>query len=124
MLIRVVLTSSNALTLEEITKHYSGVGTLLTFSQFLIVALVALPSHLTFSGGPESTGLSRLPYPRLKPRQLPLLPYLAQVALYYGISRLNNAAFAYAIPMTVHIIFRSGGLVVSLLLGWILLGRR
>lgn len=115
---------SNALTLEDITRDYPGSGALLTFAQFLIVAVVALPSHLTLQASEGSTGLARLPFPRLKPRQISLAPYTIQVAIYYGLSRLNNAAFAYNIPMTVHIIFRSGGLVVSLLLGWILLKRR
>ncbi|KAH6896472.1 UDP-N-acetylglucosamine transporter [Coprinopsis sp. MPI-PUGE-AT-0042] len=62
--------------------------------------------------------------PRFKPRQIPLLPYLGQVALFYGISLLNNAAFGYNIPMSVHIIFRSGGLVVSMLLGWLISKKR
>ncbi|KAI0676721.1 UAA transporter [Trametes maxima] len=62
--------------------------------------------------------------PRLRPRKTPLAPYLAQVALFYAVSLLNNAAFAYAIPMPVHIIFRSGGLVVSMLMGWLFAGKR
>ncbi|EGO27116.1 hypothetical protein SERLADRAFT_381326, partial [Serpula lacrymans var. lacrymans S7.9] len=57
--------------------------------------------------------------PRLRPRRVPLLVYVAQVVLFYTISTLNNAAFAYHIPMTVHIIFRSGGLIVNLALGWL-----
>lgn len=47
------------------------------------------------------------------------MPYLIQVVLFYLVSLLNNAAFAYRIPMAVHIIFRSGGLVISMILGWI-----
>ncbi|KNZ76837.1 UDP-xylose and UDP-N-acetylglucosamine transporter, partial [Termitomyces sp. J132] len=58
------------------------------------------------------------------PRKLPLTPYLLQVALFYFISLLNNAAFGYRIPMTVHIIFRSGGLIISMLLGWLIAGKR
>ncbi|KAI0643651.1 UAA transporter family-domain-containing protein [Trametes meyenii] len=66
----------------------------------------------------------RVPVPHLRPRRTPLAPYLAQVALFYGVSLLNNAAFAYAIPMPVHIIFRSGGLVISMLMGWLFAGKR
>ncbi|KAI0264299.1 UAA transporter family-domain-containing protein [Russula aff. rugulosa BPL654] len=53
-------------------------------------------------------------------RRLPLTSYLIQVALFYFVSLLNNLAFGYNIPMPVHIIFRSGGLVVSMLMGWLL----
>ncbi|CCM03976.1 uncharacterized protein FIBRA_06132 [Fibroporia radiculosa] len=104
---------SNALALEQLTSQYSNSGTLLTFCQFLLVSLYGLPKFVTLK-----------PYPRLKPRRLPILPYLVQVLLFYGISLLNNAAFAYAIPMPVHIIFRSGGLVISMVLNWLLMGRR
>lgn len=47
-----------------------------------------------------------------------------QVVLYLSTSLLNNVAFAYDIPMAVHIVFRSGGLVVNMALGWIVEGRR
>lgn len=62
--------------------------------------------------------------PRFKPRRIPLTPYLVQVALFYLISLLNNAAFGYRIPMAVHIIFRSGGLIISMVLGWLVVGKR
>ncbi|KAE9402869.1 UAA transporter, partial [Gymnopus androsaceus JB14] len=55
--------------------------------------------------------------------RIPLMPYLVQVVLFYLISLLNNAAFAYYIPMAVHIIFRSGGLVISMILGWLFAGK-
>lgn len=104
---------SNTLTLEQITNEYPHSGKLITFSQFLLISIHGLPKFVTFT-----------PYPRLKPRQIPILPYLLQVSLFYCISLLNNAAFAYSIPMPVHIIFRSGGLMVNMLMGWVLLGRR
>jgi solute carrier family 35 (UDP-xylose/UDP-N-acetylglucosamine transporter), member B4 len=68
--------------------------------------------------------LSALPFPRLKARNLPLELYFIQITLFYVISRLNNAAFGYEVPMSVHIIFRSGGLIVSMLLGWLVAGKR
>ena len=54
---------------------------------------------------------------------VPLMPYLVHVGLFYLISLLNNAAFAFRTPMSIHIIFRSGGLIVSMILGWIV-GKR
>lgn len=81
----------------------------------MLISLHGLPKFLVFN----TWGV-----PRLRARRTPLAPYLAQVALFYAVSLLNNAAFAYGIPMAVHIIFRSGGLVVSMLMGWLLAGKR
>jgi UDP-xylose/UDP-N-acetylglucosamine transporter B4 len=101
---------TNALTLEQITAHHPTAGSIVTFFQFLVVALHGLPTFLTWS----RCG------PRFRPRRIPLLVYFAQVVLFYLVSVLNNAAFAYHVPMAVHIIFRSGGLVVTMILGWLI----
>ncbi|KAF8075844.1 UAA transporter [Lyophyllum atratum] len=105
---------SNAITLEQLTSEYPHAGSLITFFQFTIISIYGLPKHLTWT--PHG--------PRFKPRRIPLTPYLIQVALFYFISSLNNAAFAYRIPMAVHIIFRSGGLIISMVLGWLVVGKR
>ncbi|KAG8710416.1 golgi uridine diphosphate-N- acetylglucosamine transporter [Ceratobasidium sp. 394] len=60
---------------------------------------------------------------RFRPLKVPLSHWIVQVVLFLVTSLLNNAAFKYSIPMAVHIIFRSGGLVVNLLLG-LALGKR
>lgn len=109
---------SNAVTLEELTSKYRNVGHLLTFFQFLFVAIHGLPKHLIV------TRWRGIPIPKFKPRQVPLSVYIVQVALFCLLSILNNKAFSYYVPMSVHIIFRSGGLVISMLIGRILLGRR
>ena len=106
---------SNALTLERVTSEYPKSGSLITFCQFLLVSLHGVPKFIEFTRGPLN-----IPIPRLRPRRLPLTSYLIQVALFYFVSLLNNLAFGYNIPMPVHIIFRSGGLVVSILMGWLL----
>lgn len=129
---------SNAITMEHVTSTYPHSGVLVTFFQFLIVFLYGLPSQLTFTrpetlqaanGDPSShktpsTPARRTWLPRLKKRRVPLLPYLIQVALFFVLSTLNNAAFAYHIPMTVHIIFRSGGMIVNMVLGRLLAKKR
>ncbi len=109
------LARSNAITLERVTSEYPKSGSLITFSQFLLISLYGLPKFIEFTHGPLN-----IPIPRLRPRRLPLTVYLIQVALFYLVSLLNNLAFGYNISMPVHIIFRSGGLVVSMLLGWLL----
>ncbi|KAJ6589082.1 UAA transporter [Mycena capillaripes] len=105
---------SNAITLEQLTTQYPLSGSLITAFQFLIISLHGIPTHIQWT----RYG------PRFKPHRIPLTPYLVQVALFYLISLLNNAAFSYRIPMSVHIIFRSGGLVISMLLGWLISGKR
>ncbi|KAI0366191.1 UAA transporter [Pilatotrama ljubarskyi] len=114
---------SNALTLEHLTRTHPRSGSLITFAQFVLISLHGLPRFLSFRAWRPCPRIA-LPVPRLRPRTTPLAPYLAQVALFYALSLLNNAAFAYSIPMPVHIIFRSGGLVVSMLMGWLLAGKR
>jgi len=109
---------SNALTLERVTSEYPKSGSLITFSQFVLISLHGLPKFISFTRGPFN-----IPIPRLRPRRIPLTPYLIQVVLFYSVSLLNNIAFGYNIPMPVHIIFRSGGLVVSMLMGWLLSGK-
>ncbi|KAF4616027.1 hypothetical protein D9613_011434 [Agrocybe pediades] len=100
---------SNAITLEQLTVEHPNAGSVLTLFQFLVISLYTLPKFVVWTRfGPW-----------LRPRQVPLSRYIIQVALFYFISLLNNAAFAYQIPMAVHIIFRSGGLMISLLLGWL-----
>lgn len=129
---------SNAITLEHITSRYPNAGVLITFFQFLIVSLYGLPKQFTFNDPPESkraangpNGTASAPttprkrwIPRLKNRKVPLLPYFVQVALFFVLSTLNNAAFAYHIPMTVHIVFRSGGMIINMILGWIFTKKR
>ena len=104
---------SNALTLEQLTSSNPHAGSLITFAQFLLITLQGLPKFVQFT-----------PWPRLKPRQISILPYLLQVVLFYFISLLNNAAFAYKIPMPVHIVFRSGGLILNMVMGWLLQRKR
>ncbi|EIM85496.1 UAA transporter [Stereum hirsutum FP-91666 SS1] len=110
---------SNALTLERITQTHASAGTLLTFAQFVVISIHGLPKFITTIRGPLG-----MPIPWLKRRRIPLTPYLIQVVLFYVISLLNNKAFAFRIPMPVHIIFRSGGLVISMVMGWLISGRR
>ncbi|KAL4082121.1 UAA transporter, partial [Scleroderma yunnanense] len=125
--------------LERVTSSYPYSGVLLTFFQFIVVFLYGLPKQFTFTQSKtvQANGVSnshkastatvvtrRTWLPRLRKRRVPLLPYLIQVALFFALSTLNNAAFAYDIPMTVHIIFRSGGMIVNMVLGWLLVKKR
>ena len=81
--------------------------------------LVLRPARVPFLSRPLP-----FPLPALRRRKIPLAPYAVQVALFCAVSLLNNRAFAHRVPMPVHIIFRSGGLVVSMLMGWAIAGKR
>ncbi|KAG0234545.1 golgi uridine diphosphate-N- acetylglucosamine transporter [Actinomortierella wolfii] len=62
--------------------------------------------------------------PHLKPRKVPLSRWLAIVVMFFVVSVLNNLALAYRISVPLHIIFRSGGLVIGMLLGMLLMKKR
>ncbi|CAG8449625.1 2978_t:CDS:2, partial [Acaulospora colombiana] len=64
------------------------------------------------------------PIPRLKERTVPVHRWIVQVVLFFTVSVLNNIALGYRISVPLHIIFRSGGLMVSMILGWALAGKR
>ena len=81
-----------------------------------MTTISCLPSHVYV---PQGSLL-----PRLRPRAVPFYRWLVQVALYFSTSLLNNMAFAYDIPMSVHIVFRSGGLVINMILGYTVQKRR
>ncbi|KAF9534519.1 UAA transporter [Crepidotus variabilis] len=100
---------SNVLTYEQLLLMNPGIGSALTFSQMLFIALQSLPSFLTLS----ESGI-----PRLKPRQVPLRQWALQVLVFTTGSLLNNWAFAYKVPLTILIVFRSGGLPISILFGY------
>lgn len=87
-------------------------GTLITFLHFFFTMLLALPSQIDLKAG------------RVKKNVVPMKRWAVQVVLYATTSLLNNVAFAYDVPMPVHIIFRSGGLVVNMIMGWLIRRRR
>lgn len=67
----------------------------------LFITTQSLPSFLTFKPNHY--------LPRLKPRQVPLWQWAIQVLVLTAGSLLNNWAFAYQVPLTVLIVFRSAG---------------
>jgi len=98
---------TNVWTYEYLLKIDGRVGTALTFSQMAFVTLHSLPSFLTWSG----------PIPTLKPRNVPILQWALQVLVLTAGNLLTNLAYAFNVPLTIQIVFRSAGLAVSLLFG-------
>ncbi|WWC95735.1 hypothetical protein V866_002601 [Kwoniella sp. B9012] len=111
---------SNVWALEGVLKDHPKSGTFLTFVQFLYVTITTISSQLIWKRIPKVG----VPYPALKTRKVPIGRWGVQVVLFLAVSLMNNYAFGLKIPVTVHIIFRSGGLCVSMLVGSIFGKRR
>lgn len=75
-------------------------GSTITFGQMVFITLQSLPSFLLW-------GKSSLP--RLAPRQVPVHEWFSQVIVLISGNLLNNWAFAYDVPLTLQIVFRSSG---------------
>ncbi|OXC68755.1 hypothetical protein AYX13_02681, partial [Cryptococcus neoformans] len=110
---------SNVWALEGVLKDHPKSGTFLTFSQFVFVAVQNLSSQVELA-----RSRSGILYPKLKTRNVPLKRWVIQVILFFAVSLMNNYAFGLKIPVTIHIIFRSGGLCVSMIVGRVIGKRR
>ncbi|KAI9746064.1 MAG: golgi uridine diphosphate-N- acetylglucosamine transporter [Claussenomyces sp. TS43310] len=84
-------------------------GTLLTFVQFLFVAITGYVSQFD---------ISRPPF-FLAPNRVPIRRWLINIALFFTINVLNNHAFSYNISVPVHIILRSGGSITTIFAGYL-----
>lgn len=69
----------------------------------LFITTHSLPSFLEF---PTNGGL-----PRLKPRHVPLSSWALQVLVLTSGSLMNNWVFAFSVPLTIQIVFRSAGML-------------
>ena len=67
----------------------------------LFITVQSLPSFLTF---PKETWI-----PRLRPRHVPLQSWALQVLVLTSGSLMNNWVFAFSVPLTIQIVFRSAG---------------
>ncbi|KAI1657102.1 UAA transporter family-domain-containing protein [Daldinia decipiens] len=83
------------------------VGTLLTFVQFLFVAVTGYVSQFD---------ITRPPF-FVKPNRVPIRRWLINIILFFSINVLNNHAFSYDISVPVHIILRSGGSITTMIAG-------
>lgn len=100
---------SNVVFLELLVKEAPGIGNLVTFSQFLVIAI---------EGFLFTTRCGTL---------TPSVPYSAWftlVVMYFFVSVTNNYALNFHIPMPLHMIFRAGSLMANMIMGIILLGKR
>ncbi|KAI1796586.1 UAA-domain-containing protein [Ganoderma leucocontextum] len=107
---------SNVWSYEQLLKMDAHIGTTLTFSQMLFITAQSLPSFLTFHKDAW--------IPRLKPRHVPLRSWALQVLVLTSGSLMNNWVFAFSVPLTIQIVFRSAGLAVSMVFGYLAMNKR
>ncbi|XP_062141179.1 UDP-xylose and UDP-N-acetylglucosamine transporter [Drosophila sulfurigaster albostrigata] len=100
---------SNVVFLELIIQIDPGAGNLITFLQFLFIALEGLIFTSKFF--------------TVKPK-IALKDYVMLVVLFFGANVCNNYAFNFNISMPLHMIFRSGSLMANMIMGIILLKKR
>ncbi|RCI09032.1 hypothetical protein L249_4914, partial [Ophiocordyceps polyrhachis-furcata BCC 54312] len=83
----------------------SHLGTLLTFLQFLFVAITSYVAQFD----------STRPPLYLTPAKVPFRHWVVNIVLFFSINVLNNHAFSYSISVPLHIILRSGGSITTML---------
>ncbi|GJQ69949.1 hypothetical protein Trydic_g13339 [Trypoxylus dichotomus] len=99
----------NNVFLEYLVRSEPGTGNLITFSQFVFIAIHGLIFTSKFGQAP---------------RVIPLSDYLTLVTLFFITSVLNNWVFDFHIPVPLHMIFRSGSLITNMIMGIIILKKR
>jgi len=99
----------NVIFLELLVKADPGSGNLITFSQFLFIALEELIFTSKFGTEKAKIGLK---------------DYFKLVVMFFVTSVCNNYAFNFNIPMPLHMIFRAGSLIANMIMGIIILKKR
>ncbi|XP_008299696.1 UDP-xylose and UDP-N-acetylglucosamine transporter [Stegastes partitus] len=100
---------SNVVSLELLVREFPGCGNIVTFAQFLFIALEGFIFETKFG--------------RKKPA-IPIKNYVVMVTMFFTISVINNYALNFNIAMPLHMIFRSGSLIANMILGIIILKKR
>ncbi|XP_034032034.1 UDP-xylose and UDP-N-acetylglucosamine transporter isoform X2 [Thalassophryne amazonica] len=97
---------SNVVFLELIVREFPGSGNIITFAQFLFIALEGFIFEMKFG--------------RKKPT-IPIRNYVIMVTMYFTVSVFNNYSLNFNISMPLHMIFRAGSLIANMVLGIIIL---
>lgn len=111
----------NAWTLEKLLMHDTSIGSALTVLQMAFVVISYLPSFLHRRR--DASGFRSF-LPTFEKPAVPLASWGVQVVVLLGVNIFNNWTFIYKIPLTLQIVFRSSGLAVSMLFGYLFLEKR
>ncbi|KNC47233.1 UDP-xylose and UDP-N-acetylglucosamine transporter [Thecamonas trahens ATCC 50062] len=115
---------SNVITFEYLMREVPTCGNLLTVAQFTFIAAEGALVHTRWPGSAAADGPGMAYVPWLKANAIPLRAYLLMVVLFFAMSVINNLATGFDISVPLHMIFRSGSLIASMTLGYIILGKR
>ncbi|XP_076338868.1 ER GDP-fucose transporter [Tachypleus tridentatus] len=99
---------SNVVFLELITSEAPGSGNIITFAQFLVIAVEGFIFSTKFC---------------TKKAVIPLSCYASLVVMFFLVSVSNNYALNFNISMPLHMIFKSGSLIANMVLGMFILKR-
>lgn len=97
-------------------KRLTNIGHLITLTQFFVIAVLSLPENVSMSTGSRFVHLCK--------RKVPLRNWLIYTAFFLTVNLLNNSAFAFDVSIPLHIIIRSAGPVVSMIVGYIFNSKR
>ncbi|CAI9734212.1 UDP-xylose and UDP-N-acetylglucosamine transporter [Octopus vulgaris] len=100
---------SNVVFLELLINEAPSSGNIVTFSQFLFIAVEGFIFTLKMG--------------KVTP-VIPLKNYVVMVTMFFAVQVINNLALNFHISMPLHMIFRSGSLMANLILCVILLKKR
>ncbi|EFX89856.1 hypothetical protein DAPPUDRAFT_303089 [Daphnia pulex] len=100
---------SNVFFLELLIKEDPGSGNLITFAQFLVIAVEGFITTMRFG---------------TKKTQVPFTEYLKMVLMFFVVSVTNNYALSFNIALPLHMIFRAGSLLANMVLGILILKKR
>lgn len=100
---------SNVVFLELLVRDFPGCGNIVTFAQFVFIALEGFIFETNFG--------------RKKPA-IPVSNYVIMVTMFFTVSVINNYTLNFNIAMPLHMIFRSGSLIANMILGIIILKKR
>ncbi|XP_059490226.1 UDP-xylose and UDP-N-acetylglucosamine transporter-like isoform X2 [Neocloeon triangulifer] len=99
---------TNVFFMEILIKQDPGIGTLVTFTQYLFNSIYGFIFSSKFG---------------TKKPEIKLSEYVALVLLLFAANICNNCAFLFNISMPLHMIFKSGSLTANLILGMMILKR-
>ncbi|XP_077452777.1 UDP-xylose and UDP-N-acetylglucosamine transporter [Stigmatopora argus] len=100
---------SNVVTLELLVREFPGSGNIVTFAQFVFIALEGFIFETRFG---------------TKKPVIAIKNYVIMVTMFFTVSVVNNYALNFNIAMPLHMIFRSGSLIANMILGIIILKKR
>ncbi|ESO99426.1 hypothetical protein LOTGIDRAFT_231075 [Lottia gigantea] len=100
---------SNVIFLELLVSQVPGCGSLVTMCQFLFITVEGFIFTTKFGS---------------KKPVIPISYYLYMVAMFFVVQVINNIVFNFNIAMPLHMIFRSGTLAATMILGIFILKRQ